>query len=79
MKKDFIFISESVTAGHPDKLCDQISDAIVDHFLTVDPYSRVRAECAIASSIFFHRCPLRLRGQGGYCHYRPAGDQSGRV
>lgn len=53
MKKDFIFISESVTAGHPDKLCDQISDAIVDHFLTVDPYSRVRAECAIASSILF--------------------------
>ncbi len=53
MKKDFVFISESVTEGHPDKLCDQISDAIVDHFLLLDPYSRVRAECAVATSILF--------------------------
>ena len=37
MKKDFIFISESVTEGHPDKICDQISDAIVDHFLESGP------------------------------------------
>jgi S-adenosylmethionine synthetase len=53
MRKDFVFISESVTEGHPDKLCDQISDAIVDHFLTQDPYARVRAECAISTSILF--------------------------
>ena len=33
MKKDFVFTSESVTEGHPDKLCDQVSDAIIDHFL----------------------------------------------
>ncbi len=53
MKSDFMFTSESVTEGHPDKLCDQISDAIVDHFLEQDPYSRVRAECAVATSILF--------------------------
>jgi S-adenosylmethionine synthetase len=53
MKKDFMFTSESVTAGHPDKLCDQISDAIVDHFLIRDPYARVRAECAVSSAIVF--------------------------
>jgi len=53
MRKDFVFISESVTEGHPDKLCDQISDAIVDHFLAQDPYARVRAECAISTSILF--------------------------
>jgi len=53
MKKDFIFISESVTEGHPDKLCDRISDAIVDHFLEQDPYARVRAECAVSTSILF--------------------------
>jgi S-adenosylmethionine synthetase len=53
MKKDFIFISESVTEGHPDKICDQISDAIVDHFLELDPQARVRAECAVATSILF--------------------------
>ncbi len=53
MKKDFMFTSESVTEGHPDKLCDQISDAIVDHFLQRDPFSRVIAECAVSTSIAF--------------------------
>ena len=53
MKKDFVFTSESVTEGHPDKICDQISDAILDHFLAQDPYARVRAECAISTSILF--------------------------
>lgn len=53
MKKDFMFTSESVTEGHPDKLCDQISDAIVDHFLRQDPFSRVIAECAVATGILF--------------------------
>lgn len=45
--------SEYVTCGHPDKLCDQISDAIVDHFLIQDPCARVRAECAVSSAIVF--------------------------
>ena len=42
--KKFLFTSESVTEGHPDKVCDQISDAILDEFLTNDPSSRVAAE-----------------------------------
>jgi S-adenosylmethionine synthetase len=41
----FLFSSESVSEGHPDKLCDQISDAILDACLTQDPESRVAAEC----------------------------------
>ena len=53
MKKNFIHMSESVTEGHPDKLCDQISDAIVDRFLEHDPYARIIAECAVSSSIVF--------------------------
>ena len=53
MKKDFMFTSESVTEGHPDKLCDQISDAIVDRFLQHDQCARVIAECAVAHSIVF--------------------------
>lgn len=53
MKKDFVFMSESVTEGHPDKLCDQISDAMVDRFLQHDPLSRVIAECAMANSVVF--------------------------
>ena len=53
MKRDFVFMSESVTEGHPDKLCDQISDAVVDRFLEQDRYSRVIAECAVSGSILF--------------------------
>jgi S-adenosylmethionine synthetase len=41
---DFLFTSESVAEGHPDKVCDQISDAIVDAYLAADPASRVAAE-----------------------------------
>lgn len=53
MKKDYIHTSESVTEGHPDKLCDQISDAIVDRFLERDFSSRVIAECAVSLSVVF--------------------------
>ncbi|WP_414584102.1 methionine adenosyltransferase [Scytonema sp. PCC 10023] len=53
MKKDFMFTSESVTEGHPDKLCDQISDAIVDRFLQQDPFARVVTECAVSTGIVF--------------------------
>ena len=53
MKSEFVFTSESVTEGHPDKLCDQISDAIVDQFLQYDPYSRILAECAVANGVIF--------------------------
>lgn len=42
--KNFLFTSESVTEGHPDKICDQISDAILDEMLKQDPYSRVACE-----------------------------------
>lgn len=48
-----VFVSESVTAGHPDKLCDRISDAIVDQFLAQDALARVDAECAVATGIVF--------------------------
>ena len=53
MKKNFMFTSESVTEGHPDKLCDQISDAVVDRFLQHDPCARIIAECAVANAIVF--------------------------
>ncbi len=53
MIRNFMYTSESVTEGHPDKLCDQISDAIVDHLLSRDPHARVRAECAVSRAIVF--------------------------
>lgn len=53
MQQNFMFTSESVTEGHPDKLCDQISDAIVDDFLRQDPYTKVITECAVSTAIVF--------------------------
>lgn len=44
MLKDYIFTSESVTEGHPDKMADQISDAVLDAMLAQDPQSRVACE-----------------------------------
>ncbi len=46
-----LFSSESVTAGHPDKIADQISDAILDHLLGGDPESRVACECLITTGM----------------------------
>jgi S-adenosylmethionine synthetase len=43
-RKDFVFTSESVSEGHPDKMCDQISDAVLDTLLKEDPNSRVALE-----------------------------------
>ena len=45
--KDYIFTSESVTEGHPDKICDQIADTIVDEALRQDPYSNMAVEATI--------------------------------
>ena len=43
-QSEYLFTSESVSEGHPDKVCDRISDAVVDAFLAADPYSRVACE-----------------------------------
>lgn len=49
MTKNFLFTSESVTEGHPDKICDQISDAILDEYLRQDPDSRVAVETMVTT------------------------------
>ena len=49
MSKNYIFTSESVTEGHPDKVCDHISDAILDEFLRQDPDSRVAVETLVST------------------------------
>lgn len=46
-----IFTSESVSEGHPDKICDQISDAILDEYLKQDPYSRVACETFVTTGL----------------------------
>ena len=47
----YLFTSESVTDGHPDKLCDQISDALLDEFLRIDPMARVACEVCITTGL----------------------------
>ena len=49
MKK--LFTSESVTEGHPDKICDQISDSILDAILQMDPFARVACETAVTTGL----------------------------
>ena len=51
MTKRRLFTSESVTEGHPDKICDQISDAILDEILAKDPNARVAAETSVTTGL----------------------------
>ena len=48
---EFLFTSESVTEGHPDKICDQISDGVLDAVLTDDPRGRVACECLVNTGL----------------------------
>ena len=50
-KKNFLFTSESVTEGHPDKIADQISDHILDACLEQDPMSRVACETLVTTGL----------------------------
>ena len=50
-KGDFLFTSESVSEGHPDKVCDRISDAIVDTYLRADPQARVACEALATTNL----------------------------
>ena len=45
----YLFTSESVSEGHPDKIADQISDALIDHFLAFDPQSKVACETLVTT------------------------------
>jgi len=47
----YLLTSESVTEGHPDKLCDQVSDAVLDAIMTKDPYGRVACETAVTNGL----------------------------
>jgi S-adenosylmethionine synthetase len=50
LKRDFVFTSESVSEGHPDKICDRISDAIVDTYLTAEPQARCGVETLVTTN-----------------------------
>ena len=63
MAKRWMFTSESVTEGHPDKVCDQISDAVLDEFLRHDPDSRVAVESMTTSGIVFVAGEVTSKGK----------------
>ena len=49
-KGEYLFTSESVSSGHPDKVADRISDTVLDAFLAADPYSRVACETLVTTN-----------------------------
>ncbi len=57
-----IFTSESVCAGHPDKICDQVSDAILDAALTQDPFSRVAVETLVTKNFLMMAGEITTKG-----------------
>lgn len=63
MVKRWLFTSESVTEGHPDKVCDQISDAVLDDFLRQDPDSRVAVESMTTTGIVFVAGEVTSKGR----------------
>ena len=50
-RKNYLFTSESVSEGHPDKICDRISDEIVDAYLALDPGARVAVETLVTTNL----------------------------
>ncbi len=66
MLKDYVFTSESVNEGHPDKVCDQISDAILDKLLAQDPDSRVACEALIKTGIVVVAGEITSKGQAHF-------------
>lgn len=66
MSRRYLFTSESVTEGHPDKICDQISDTILDALLTQDPSSRVAAEVVVNTGLVLVTGEITSKAQVNY-------------
>ena len=66
MQKDFLFTSESVTEGHPDKMADQISDAVLDAVLARDPKGRVACETLLKTGYVMIAGEITTKAQVDY-------------
>ncbi len=64
--KNFTFTSESVSEGHPDKMCDQVSDAVLDAHLAIDPHSRVACETLVTTDFILVAGEITSRGTVDY-------------
>ena len=60
MRANYLFTSESVSEGHPDKVCDRISDAIVDEFLGADPMAKVACETLVTTNLIVLAGEVRM-------------------
>jgi S-adenosylmethionine synthetase len=72
-RKDYVFTSESVSEGHPDKLCDRISDEVLDYMLAIEPNARVACETFATSSL------VVIGGEVGLSDRERLKDVMGRV
>jgi S-adenosylmethionine synthetase len=72
-RQDYVFTSESVSEGHPDKLCDRISDAVLDAFLTEEPTARVACETFATSGM------VVIGGEVGLSNQERLKDYMGRI
>jgi len=66
LSRRYLFTSESVTEGHPDKICDQISDTILDTLLAQDPHSRVAAEVVVNTGLVLITGEITSKAQVNY-------------
>ena len=71
MRSDYLFTSESVSEGHPDKVSDQISDAIVDLFLSKDPEARIACETLTTTQLVVLAGEIRCKGVYEHGHWAP--------
>jgi len=62
MRSEYLFTSESVSEGHPDKVADQISDGVVDLFLSKDPYARIACETLTTTNLVVLAGEIRCKG-----------------
>ena len=61
-RSSYLFTSESVSEGHPDKVADRVSDTVVDAFLAADPYARVACETMVTTQRIIIAARCRLAG-----------------
>jgi S-adenosylmethionine synthetase len=75
INKSYLFTSESVSEGHPDKMADQISDAILDAFLTLDPNAKVACETILADQFVLVAGEFKTQDQAVFDKVRNQAEQ----
>ena len=77
--RKYLFTSESVTEGHPDKICDQISDAVLDAILAKDPQARVACETTCTTGMVYIMGEISTTCYVDIPKHCPSGDPGHRL